>query len=111
MADVRWTTEVQMDALWNGPSNELKDYLQYADMPDNTVAFLKLCSKYHLQIRAWAAKKTSGPWEGNNQKPYTTRNTPSAPEASPVGTVAGYYGPASMDLSELRWRQITPEVR
>jgi hypothetical protein len=38
-------------------------------------------------------------------------NTISAPEASPAGTVAGYHGPAPMDISALQGSKITPEER
>jgi hypothetical protein len=45
VADVKWNTEAQMDALRNGLSNELKDSLRHADTPDNIVDFVKMCSK------------------------------------------------------------------
>jgi hypothetical protein len=60
VADVKWNTEAQMDALRNGLSNELKDSLQHADTPDNIVDFVKMCSKQDSQIRARAAEKKSG---------------------------------------------------
>jgi hypothetical protein len=45
------------------------------------------------------------------KKPDNAINTTSAPEALPEGTVAGYYGPAPMDLSALTGRKIIPEER
>jgi HKD family nuclease len=45
VADVKWNTEAQMDALRNGLSNQLKDSLEHADMPDIIVDFVKMCSK------------------------------------------------------------------
>jgi hypothetical protein len=81
-----------MDALRNGLFNELKDSLQHADMPDNIVDFVKMCSKRDSQIRATATEKMSGRWEGSYKKPDNMNNTTSAPEAFPVGTVVGYHG-------------------
>jgi hypothetical protein len=43
VADMKWNAEAQMDALQNGLSNELKDSLQHADMPDNIVDSIKMC--------------------------------------------------------------------
>jgi hypothetical protein len=64
VADVKWNAEAEIDALRNGLSNELKDSLQHADMPDNHVYFVKMCSKRDSQIRARAAEKKSERWEG-----------------------------------------------
>jgi hypothetical protein len=100
-----------MDELRNGPSNELKDSLQHAEMPDNIVDLVTMCSKRESQIRPRAAEKKSGPRESGYKKPDNAVNTSSAPEASPAGTVAGYYGPTPMDLSALKGRKITPEER
>jgi hypothetical protein len=111
VADIKWNVEVQMDALRNGLSNELKASLQYADMPDNIVDFVKMYSKCDSQIRARAAEKMSGRWEGGYKQPDNANNTTSAPEASPAGTVAGDHGPAHMDLSVLKGRKITPQDR
>jgi hypothetical protein len=111
VADVKWNAEAQMDALRNGLSNELKDSLQHADLPDNIVDFVKMCSKRDSQIRARVAERKSGRWEGGYKKPDNTNNTTSAPEVSPAGTVAGYHGPAPMDLSALKGKKITPEER
>jgi hypothetical protein len=45
VANGKWNTEVQMDTLQNGLSNELKDSLEHADMLDKLVDFIKMCSK------------------------------------------------------------------
>jgi hypothetical protein len=111
VADVKWNTEAQLDALRNGLSNELKDSLQHTEMPEDLVEFVKLCSKRDSQIRARAAERKSGRWEGGYKKSDTTTNTTSAPETAPAGTVAGYHGPAPMDLSAVKGRKITPEER
>jgi hypothetical protein len=108
VADIKWNTAALRDALRNGLSNELKDSLQHADMPDNIIDFVKMCSKRDSQIRARAAEQKSGRWEGGYKKP---NNTTPAPKASPAGTVAGYHGPAPMDLSALEGRKITLEER
>src|SRR6202022_584910 len=94
VADIKWNTEAQLDALRNGLSNELKDSLQHTDIPENLVEFVKLCSKRDAQIRARAAERKSGRWEGSYKKPETPTNNTSAPEAAPAGTVAGYNGHA-----------------
>src|SRR6202158_1200193 len=60
VADVKCNTEAQMDALQNGLSNELKDSLTSAEIPDNITDFVKMCSKRDAQIRARAAEKKSG---------------------------------------------------
>src|SRR6202022_1065679 len=83
VANVRWNTEAQLDALRNGLSNELKDSLQYTNIPENLVEFVKLCSKRDSQLRARAAERKSGRWEGGYMKPETTINNTSAPEAPP----------------------------
>jgi hypothetical protein len=111
VADVKWNAEAQMDALQNGLSNELKDSLQHADMPDKMVDFVKMCSKQDSQIRATAAEMKSGRWEEGNKKAENANNTTSAPGASPAGTVAGYHSPTPMDLSALKGRKITLDER
>src|SRR6202158_4801217 len=100
-----------MDALRNGLSNELKNSLTYTEIPDNITDFVKMCSKRDAQIRARAAEKKSGRWEGGYKKPDNVNNTTSAPDAAPAGTVAGYHGPAPMDLSAVKGKKITPEER
>jgi hypothetical protein len=55
--------------------------------------------------------KEIGTMEGGYKKPNNTNKTSSVPEASPAGTVAGYHGPAPMDLSVLKGRKILPEER
>jgi hypothetical protein len=110
VADVKWNTEAQIDALRNGLSNELKDSLTHADIPDKMVDFVKMCSKRDSQIRARLAEKKSARTEGN-KKSDNTNNTTSAPDDLAAGTVAGYHGPALMDLSAMKGRKITPEER
>jgi hypothetical protein len=111
VADVKWNVEAQMDALRNDQSNEHKNSLQHADMPDNIDDFVKICSKHELQIRARAAQMKSGCREGSYKKPDNANDTTSAPEASPARTVAGYHSPNSMDLSAVKEGKITSEKR
>jgi hypothetical protein len=99
-----------MHALQNGLSNELKDSLTHADIPENIVDFVKMCSERDLQIRARLAAKKSGRWDGS-RKSDNASNTTSAPNVSPAGTVAGYHGPAPMDLSPVNGRKNKPEER
>jgi hypothetical protein len=54
-------------------------------MLDKLVDFIKMCSKWDLQIRVRAGKKTSGRWEEGYKNFNTANNTISAPKSSPVG--------------------------
>jgi hypothetical protein len=62
-------------------------------------------------MRARAAERKSGRWEGGNKKPENANNNTSTPEASPAGIVAGYHGPTPMDFLALQGRKITSEER
>jgi hypothetical protein len=85
--------------------------LHPADIPDNIVDFVKMCSKQDSQIRARAAERKSGRWVGRNKKSDNANNTTSASEVLLAGPVAGYYSPAPMDLSALKGRKITLDER
>jgi len=74
-----WNAEAQMNALRNGLSNQLKDSLTHADIPDNIVDFVKMCSKRDAQICAKNAETKSGQWEGRYNN-LTTRATPHPPQ-------------------------------
>src|SRR6202022_1354180 len=81
-------------------------------IPSDLTEFVKMCSKRDSQIRARAAERKSGRWGGGSKKPETnSTSAPPPPETAPAGTVAGYHGPAPMDLSAVKGKKITPEER
>jgi len=91
----------------------MKDSFIHTDMPDDLPAFVTLCQKRDNQIRQRKAEKAA------QQKRTSSVGSPSAPrapappktpEATQAGTVAGYTGPAPMDVSAGR-RRISDEER
>ena len=91
----------------NGVSNELKDSLQYTNIPDNLNDFNKLYSKRDSLLRARAAAKKDQQWDRGFKKPDNANSTTSIPEMAPAGTVSNYHGPAPMDLSAVKGKKIT----
>jgi len=112
-ADLDWNPSALRNASRSGLSEEMKDSFIHTDMPDELPAFVTLCQKRDNQIRQRKAEKAA-------QHRWTTSiGSPSAPrapvppktsEAAPAGSVAGYTGPAPMDLSAGR-RRISDEER
>jgi hypothetical protein len=111
VADEGWNMEAQLDVLRNWWSNELRDHVQHTINLENIVEFAKLCSKRDAQLRARAAVRKSGRWKGGYKKPETMTNNTSFLEAAPAGMVAGYHGPAPMDLSVVLGQKKTLESR
>jgi hypothetical protein len=112
-ADLDWNPLALRNALRSGLSEEMKDSFIHTDMPDDLPAFLMLCQKQDNQIRQCKAEKAAQhKWTSSIGSPSAPRAPapPKAPEAAPVGTVAGYTGPAPMDLSAGR-RRISDEER
>ena len=112
-ADLDWNPSALRNALRSGLSEEMKDSFIHTDMPEELPAFVTLCQKRDNQIRQRRAEKAA------QQKWTTSAGSPSAPkapapprvpEAAPAGTVAGYTGPAPMDLSAGK-RRISTEER
>jgi hypothetical protein len=112
-ANLDWNPSALRNAVRSGLSEEMKDSFIHTDMPDKLPAFVTLCQKRDNQIRQRKAEKAA-------QHKYTTSvgspsaprapAPPKAPEAAPSGTVAGYTGPAPIDLSAER-RRISDEER
>jgi hypothetical protein len=71
--------------------------------------FVKFCSKCDSQIRARAAEIRSRRSTAGSKRHQTQSNTTSAPEAAPAGSVADNHSPATMDLSTIIGRKLTPE--
>jgi len=106
-----WNPSALRNALRMGLSEEMKDSFTYSDMPDELPAFVTLCQKLDNQIRQRSVEKAaqnkgSGIGFASPRPPPTSK----APEAAPAGTVAGYTGPATMDLSAGK-RRISAEER
>jgi hypothetical protein len=112
-ADLDWNPSALRNALRVGLSEEMKDSFIHTDMPDDLPAFVTLCQKRDNQIRQRKAEKAAQyKWTSSTGSPSAPRApaSPKAPEAAPAGTVAGYTGPAPMDLSAGR-RKISDEER
>jgi hypothetical protein len=112
-ADLDWNPSALRNALRSGLSEEMKDSFIHTDMPDELPAFVTLCQKRDNQIRQRKAEKAAQhKWTSSTGSSSAPRAPapPKAPEAAPAGTVAGYTGPAPMDLSAGR-RRISDEER
>jgi len=110
-ADLDWNPSALRNALRMGLSEEMKDSFTYSDMPDELPAFVTVCQKRDNQIRQRRAgkaaqNKASGIGFASPRPPPA----PKAPEPAPAGTVAGYTGPATIDLSTGK-RRISAEER
>jgi len=110
-ADLDWNPSALRNALRIGLSEEMKDSFTYSDMPEELPAFVTVCQKRDNQIRQRRAEKAAqnrGSRIGfASSKPSPAQRTP---EMAPAGTVAGYTGPAPMDLSAGK-RRISAEER
>jgi len=110
-ADLDWNPSALRNALRMGLSEEMKDSFTYSDMPDELPVFVTVCQKRDNQIRQRRAEKAAQNKGGGTgfASPWPPPASKS-PEMAPVGTVAGYTGPAPMDLSAGR-RRISAEER
>jgi len=110
-ADLDWNPSALRNALRMGLSEEMKDSFTYSNMPEELPAFVTICQKRDNQIwqrRAGKAAQNKGSRIGfASPRPPPI---PKAPEAAPAGTIAGYTGPAPMDLSAGK-RRIWAEER
>jgi hypothetical protein len=94
-----------------GLSQDMKDSFTYSDMPEELPAFVTVCQKRDNQIRQRRAEKAAqNKGSGTGFASPRPPPAPRAPEAAPAGTVAGYTGPAPMDLSACK-RRISAEER
>jgi len=110
-ADLDWNPSALGTALRMGLSEEMKDYYIYSHMPEELPAFVTVCQKRDNQIRQLRAEKAaqnkgSGIGFASSRPPPAPRT----PEVAPAGTIAGYTGPAPMDLSAGK-RRISAEER
>src|SRR5882757_755298 len=110
-ADLDWNASALRNALRIGSSEEMKDFFTYSDMPEELPAFVTVCQKRDIQIRQRRAEKAAqNKGSGIGFTSPRPPPAPRAPELAPAGTVAGYTGPAPMDLSAGK-RRISAEER
>jgi hypothetical protein len=100
------------NALRSGLSEEMKESVIHTDMPEDLPAFVTLWQKQDNQIQQRKAEKAAQhKWTSPSaMKPLPPPPAARTPETAPAGTVAGYTGPATMDLSAGR-RKISDEER
>jgi len=95
-----------------GSSEEMNDSFTYSDMAEELPAFVTVCQKRDTQIRQRRADMTAQNTGGGTG--FASSSRPPAPPTdsagAPAGTVAGYTGPAPVDLSAGR-RRISAEER
>jgi len=105
-ADLDRNPLASRNALRIGLSEAIKDSFMYSIMPQQLPTFVMVCQKQNNQIQQWRAEKAAhnrggGTGFASSPKPPAP---PRDPTAAPAGTVAGYTGPAPMDLSAgSRW--------
>jgi len=111
-ADLHWNPSVLRNALQMGLSDELKDFFTSSNIPDELPAFVTVCQKWDNQIRQPRAEMVAQNMGGGTGFASSPRPPapPKDPAEAPAGTVAGYTGPAPMDLSAGR-RRISAEER
>jgi hypothetical protein len=81
-------------------SEDMKDSFTSSDMPEELPTFVTDCLKGDNQIGQQRAEKAAqNKREGVGFASPRPPPSPKAPEMAPTGTVAGYTGPAPMDLS------------
>jgi len=112
-ADLDCNPSALRNALSSGLTIEMKDSFIHTDMPEELPAFVTLCQKWDNQIRHRKAENAAQhTWTTSTGSPSAPR-VPAplkAPASAPAATVAGYTGPAPMDLSAGR-RWISDEER
>jgi len=110
-ANLDWNPSTLRNALRMGLCEEVKDSFTYSDMPEELPVFVMFCHKRDNLIRQRrvekAAQNTGSGIGFASPRPLPP---PKAPETAPAGTIAGYTGPAPMDLSADK-RRISAEER
>jgi hypothetical protein len=110
-ADLDWNPSALRNALRMGLSEEMKDSFTYSEMPEELLVFVTVYQKRDNQIRQRRAEKAAqNKGSGIGFASHRPPSAPKAPEAAPAGTVAGFTGPAPMDLSAGK-RRISAEER
>jgi len=110
-ADLDWNPSALRNALRMGLSEQIKDSFTYSNLSEELPAFVTVCQKQDNQIHQKREEKApqnkgSGIGFASPRPPPA----PKAPEVAPAGSVAGYTGPAPMDLSAGK-KRISAEER
>jgi len=110
-AILNWNPSASRNALQIGLSEELKDFFTYRSMPKENPVFMTVSQMREEQIRQRWAEKAAQIRVGTLGF-YSSKDIPwvKTPRTASVGTVAGYPGPALMDLGTSR-RRISAEER
>ena len=110
-ADLDCNSFALRNALRMGLSEEMKDCCTHGDTPEELPAIVTVCQKRDDHIRQRRAEKEAQNTGGGTG--FASYPGPPAPPkdhaGAPAGTVAGYTGPAPMDLSAGRLRISTEE--
>ena len=105
-ADLDWNPLALQNAVHMGISEEMTDSFKYSDMPEELPAFVTVCQRLVIQIRQWRAEQAAQNTGGGTG--FASSPRPPAPPKNPAGahagTVAGYTGPATIELSAGRSR-------
>jgi len=110
-SNLDWNPSALQNTLRVGLSEEMKDSFTYSDIPEELPAFVTVCQNRDNQIRQRRAEKAAqNKGSGIGFASPRPPPAPKAPDAAPAGTVAGYTGPAPMDLSAGK-RRISTEER
>ena len=99
-ADLDWNSPALRIALRMGLSEEMKHSFTYSHMPGELPAFVTVCQKWDNQIHQRRAEKAAqNKGGGVGSPPPGPPPSPKTPETAPAGMVAGYTGPAPMNLT------------
>ena len=107
-ADQDWYPTAVQNALRMGLSEEMKDSFTYSDMPEELPVVVTVCQKWENWIRQRRAEKATQNFCAETG--FASSPRPAATPKDPAGTVAGYTGPAPMNLSTGR-QMISAEER
>ena len=116
-ADLTLGEQSKIEHLRSGLSNELKDTLTgVLEVPEDYAGFVRACQKLDNKLCARRREK-----RGEDHRPPRTANmstppptptqTPATAPAHATASNSGYYGPAPMDLSAVRYRLTADEKR
>ena len=111
-ADLDCNSSALRNALWMWLSEEMNDSFTYSHMFEDHPAMVTVWQIRDNQIRQRQAEKAAQNMGGGIgfASPTPPPPPPKDPDTAPAGTVAGYTGPAPMDLSAGR-RWISAEER
>jgi hypothetical protein len=99
-ANLNWNPSALPNTLRMWLSQEMKDCFTYSEMPEDIPTFGTVCQKRDNQIRQRREEKAAqNKGSGIGFASPRPLPPPKAPERAHAGMIAGYTGPAPMDLS------------